>query len=92
MSSRSGTSLDAVSYAGIGVAAVGLGHFVVPQAFAPITAPVFPDDTKTWTYRNGATETAIGAALISPRTRKIGWAGLAAYVGFLGYRAVQSRR
>ncbi len=35
-------SLDAVSLIGGGLAAVGLTHFVKPELFAPITAPVFP--------------------------------------------------
>ena len=83
--------LDAVSLIGLGTAAVGVAHFVKPEAFAPITAPVFPEDTTTWTYRNGACETAIGLALVSPRTRRLGLAGLAGYVGFLGYRAVKSK-
>jgi len=65
-------SLDAVSLIGGGLAAVGLTHFVKPELFAPITAPVFPEDTTTWTYRNGACETAIGVALVSPRTRRLG--------------------
>ena len=84
-------SLDAVSLIGGGLVAVGLTHFVKPELFAPITAPVFPDDTTTWTYRNGACETAIGVALVSPRTRRLGLAGLAGYLGFLGYRAVQAK-
>ncbi|MEO9329570.1 hypothetical protein [Gordonia aurantiaca] len=84
-------SLDAISLIGAGTAAVGVAHFIKPEAFAPITAPVFPEDTTTWTHRNGACETAIGVALVSPRTRRIGVLGLAAYVGFLGYRAVKSK-
>ncbi|GAC54975.1 hypothetical protein [Gordonia amicalis] len=84
-------SLLAVSLIGGGLAAVGLTHFVKPEVFAPITAPVFPEDTTTWTYRNGACETAIGVALVSRRTRRPGLAGLAGYLGFLGYRAVQAK-
>ncbi len=52
---------------------------------------MFPEDTTTWTYRNGACETAIGLALVSPPTRRLGLAGLAGYVGFLGYPAVKSK-
>ncbi|WP_055477165.1 hypothetical protein [Gordonia sp. HS-NH1] len=85
-------SLDKVSLVGGGLAAMGLAHFVAPQAFAPITEPVFPDDTTTWTYRNGACETAIGAALVSKRTRRLGLVALAGYVGFLGYRAALAKK
>ncbi|EON31456.1 membrane protein [Gordonia terrae C-6] len=90
MATRKG-SLDAVSLLGGGLAATGVAHFVAPQVFASITAPVFPDDTTTWTYRNGASETAIGLALVLPRTRRLGLIGLAGYLGFLGYRAALAR-
>ncbi|MFC9979190.1 hypothetical protein [Gordonia sp. NPDC127522] len=91
MATRKG-SLDAVSLLGGGLAATGVAHFIKPEIFAPITEPVFPDDTTTWTYRNGACETAIGLALVSPRTRRLGLAGLAGYVGFLGYRAAIAKK
>lgn len=72
---------------GLGLAAVGIAHFVAPKAFVPITKDVFPDDTQTWIYRNGASETAIGAAISCPKTRKLGFAGLVAYAAWLGSRA-----
>ncbi|MBD0862802.1 hypothetical protein IA539_16550 [Gordonia sp. zg691] len=90
MAARTG-SLDIVSLVGGGLAAVGLTHFAKPELFAPITAPIFPDDTTSWTYRNGACETAIGLALVSPRTRKFGLVGLGGYLGFLSYRAVLAK-
>ncbi|WP_315772960.1 hypothetical protein [Rhodococcoides kroppenstedtii] len=80
-------SITLPAVAGVALAATGAAHFVAPDAFRPITAPVFPDDTRTWTYRNGASELAIGTAIAIPATRKIGLVGLAVYVGFLGFRA-----
>lgn len=69
---------------GMGLAATGAAHFVVPEAFEGITKLPFPDDTRTWISRNGATELAVGAAIAYPKTRKIGLIGLGAYVLWLG--------
>ena len=80
-------SITLPTVAGVALAATGAAHFVAPDAFRPITEPVFPDDTRTWTYRNGASELAIGTAIAIPATRKIGLVGLAVYVGFLGFCA-----
>lgn len=75
---------------GIGLAATGAAHFVVPEAFEGITKLPFPKDTKDWISRNGATELAVGAAIAYPRTRKIGLVGLGAYVGWLGYNIARN--
>ena len=69
---------------GIGLAATGAAHFVVPEAFEGITKLPFPKDTRSWISRNGATELAVGAAIAYPQTRKIGLIGLGAYVLWLG--------
>ena len=79
-------SITVPTIAGIGLAATGAAHFVVPDAFRPITEPAFPKDTRTWTYRNGASELVIGTAIAVPATRKVGLVALAGYVGFLAYR------
>lgn len=76
---------------GMLIAGTGLAHFAAPRVFEPITAPLFPEDTRTWVYRNGATELALGAALAKGRTRKAGIAGLTAYVVWLAGRAVANR-
>ncbi|MGI8678878.1 MAG: hypothetical protein ACR2LX_09360 [Jatrophihabitans sp.] len=72
------------------LAASGAAHFVVPDAFAEITKPVFPDDTAAWVQRNGASEAAIGVAMMLRPTRKLGKLGLLGYVGWLGYSAAQN--
>ncbi|WP_375484178.1 hypothetical protein [uncultured Jatrophihabitans sp.] len=75
---------------GFVVAATGAAHFVAPEAFASITEAAFPDDTATWVLRNGATETAVGLAMMAPPTRKLGVAALLGYVGWLGYRVANA--
>lgn len=75
---------------GLGVAGTGLAHFVVPQAFESITKLAFPENTREWTYANGASETLIGLALSNSRSRVYGLIGVVAYVGFLGRRVVQA--
>ena len=77
--------------AGVGLAATGIAHFVAPQAFLGITRGPFPADTDTWVLRNGACETVVGAAIAVPRTRTLGYVGLAAYVGWLGLNAAKHR-
>ncbi|GGF95424.1 hypothetical protein GCM10007304_06600 [Rhodococcoides trifolii] len=84
-------SSTAPTVLGIGLAATGAAHFVAPDAFAGITSAAFPKDVRTWTYRNGATELAVGTAIAIPQTRKLGFVALAGYVGFLGYRAYTAR-
>lgn len=69
---------------GIGLAATGAAHFVVPEAFEGITKLPFPKDTRAWISRNGATELAVGVAIANPKTRKFGLVGLGVYVAWLG--------
>lgn len=71
---------------GLGIAGTGVAHFIAPGVFEPITKPAFPENTREWTYANGATETLIGLAIANRATRLLGAAGLVGYVGFLGSR------
>lgn len=75
---------------GFVLAATGAAHFVVPDAFAEITKSAFPNDTADWVQRNGATETAIGVALMVPPTRTLGKLAFVGYLGWLGYNAVNA--
>ncbi|QKW08413.1 hypothetical protein HUT18_20600 [Streptomyces sp. NA04227] len=77
--------------AGVAVAATGAAHFVVPGAFEALTVRLFPTDTRTWIRRNGTTELVLGTAVAVPRTRAFGAVGLAAYAGWLAFRAVKQR-
>jgi uncharacterized membrane protein len=76
--------------AGLGIAATGIAHFIAPSAFEAITKPAFPKDTDKWIMRNGASETAIGTLITLRPTRRLGFAALAAYVGWLGFNGAKS--
>lgn len=78
--------------AGAALAAVGLAHFARPQAFDSITAAAFPDNVRRHTYVNGGIETALGAGLAVPKTRKFALAGLVGYLAYLVASAVRARR
>jgi uncharacterized membrane protein len=71
------------------IAASGVSHFVVPDVYEGITKSVFPENTSDWVMRDGACETAIGAAMMLRPTRKLGVLGLLGYVGWLGYNAAK---
>jgi uncharacterized membrane protein len=73
------------------VAALGVAHFAAPDKFEEVTKVAFPDDTADWVVRNGATETAIGLAMMLRPTRKLGVLGLLGYTGWLGYNAVNAQ-
>ncbi|KDF00443.1 membrane protein [Mycolicibacterium aromaticivorans JS19b1 = JCM 16368] len=76
---------------GLVVAATGLSHFVRPELFESATMSAFPDNTLQHTYIDGGIETAIGLALIAPKTRKLAVAGLLAYGAYLGANIVRNR-
>lgn len=76
---------------GLALAATGAAHFAVPETFEQVSKPVFPDDTREWVMRNGATEVALGLALLPKRTRKLGVVGLLGYTGWLVSRATGRR-
>ena len=76
---------------GFVLAATGVAHFVVPDAFEGLTKAAFPQNTAEWITRNGATETAIGTAMMLGPTRKLGVLGLLGYVGWLGYNAANAQ-
>lgn len=76
---------------GLLVAGLGAAHLAAPDAFTEITKVAFPENTKDWVMRNGATETAIGLAMSLNRTRKLGVLALLGYTGWLGYNAVNAQ-
>ncbi len=75
---------------GLLVAGVGAAHFAAPEAFEGITKSAFPNDTKDWVLRNGASEVAIGVAMMVPPTRRLGILALLGYTGWLGYNAANA--
>ncbi|MFW0792014.1 hypothetical protein [Gordonia sp. CPCC 205333] len=72
---------------GVGLATSGFAHFVAPGPFVAISRFVFPEDTDNWVKVNGASEAAIGLALLDSRTRTAGVIGLLVYCAYLGDRA-----
>ena len=76
---------------GVLVAATGVAHFAAPDFFEGVAKTAFPDDARTWVYRNGAAELALGLALIAKPTRKLGTLGLLGYMGFFVSRAAVNR-
>jgi uncharacterized membrane protein len=79
------------SISGLVLAAAGLSHFVKPQLYESITASAFPTNTRQHIYLNGGIETALGAGLLAPRTRRFAVAGVVGYIGYLILSAVRSR-
>ncbi|MCW2494824.1 hypothetical protein [Jatrophihabitans sp.] len=77
---------------GLGLAATGIAHFVAPDVFVGITKAAFPKDTVGWVKRNGATEAAVGLALVVPKTRRLGTLGLLGYLGWLGFNGASSAK
>lgn len=73
---------------GLALAGTGAAHFVAPAAFEPVSRKAFPDDTRRWVLRNGATEVAIGLAIAGSRTRTVGVVGFAAYGAWLAFRTL----
>jgi uncharacterized membrane protein len=80
-----------LTVAGLSLVAAGLGHFVAPQVFEPFTKPAFPRDTARHIKTNGGIETALGVALLVPRTRKLAAIGGLGYVAYLGANAARNR-
>ncbi|WP_179466370.1 hypothetical protein [Mycolicibacterium vinylchloridicum] len=80
-----------IKLTGVVVAVTGLSHFVRPELFESATKSAFPDNTLAHIYIDGGIETAIGLALVVPKTRKLALAGLLAYGAYLGANVARNR-
>jgi uncharacterized membrane protein len=80
-----------IKLTGVVVAVTGLSHFVRPALFESATKSAFPENTVAHTYIDGGIETAIGLALVAPKTRKLAVAGLLAYGAYLGVNVARNR-
>ncbi|HZQ31807.1 MAG TPA: hypothetical protein VFB19_08740 [Mycobacterium sp.] len=80
-----------ISLIGLGMAGIGLAHFVKPEAFEEITATAFPENTQQHLYMDGAAETALGLALAIPQTRRLAVIGLIGYGGYLAANVIKNR-
>jgi uncharacterized membrane protein len=72
------------------IALTGIAHFIAPQYFKDLTKVAFPEDTDDWILRNGAIETAVGTSIALKPTRKLGFVGLGAYVGWLAFNGAKN--
>ena len=81
----------AVRFAGLGIAGVGLSHFVRPQLFESITVSAFPRNTRQHIYINGGIETAIGLGLAAPKTRWLAVLGTVGYGAYLAGNVARNR-
>lgn len=77
--------------AGLGIAGVGIAHFVNPQLFDSITRQAFPRNTRQHIYIDGGIETAVGLGLAAPKTRKLAVLGLLGYGAYLAGNVARNR-
>jgi uncharacterized membrane protein len=81
----------ALKVVGIGLAGVGLAHFVRPQLFHSLTEQAFPRNTRQHLYIDGGVETALGLALAAPKTRRLALVGALGYGAYLAGNVARNR-
>lgn len=64
------------------LAGAGVTHFVFPAFYDAMIPEQLPGEARTWTHGSGVLELAVAAAVLTPRTRRVG--GLAAAALFAG--------
>lgn len=79
-------------FGGLGLAAMGVAHYITPQVFETITKPAFPRRTRQHVYINGGIETALGLGISAQKTRTLALVGSIGYLAYLGGAAVRSAR
>ncbi len=79
------------TFGGLGLAGVGLAHFVAPQLFDSMTRQAFPKNTRQHIYVDGGIETALGLGLAAPKTRKFALVGALGYVAYLAGNVARNR-
>lgn len=62
---------------------IGVAHFLVPRIFDPINRLGFLNHARTFTYINGAIETALGVLLLRAHTRRPVTVLSACYITYL---------
>lgn len=91
MPTRTGKHSRSAKLAGLGVAGIGLAHFVSPQMFDSLTRLPFPRNTRQHTYIDGGIETALGLCLAVPKTRKLAVVGTIGYGAYLAGNVARNR-
>lgn len=77
--------------AGLALAGMGLAHFARPKLFDSIAEPAFPRNTRQNVYINGTIETALGLALVAPKTRRLAAVGVIGYMAYLAGNFARNR-
>ncbi|ODQ88694.1 hypothetical protein [Mycolicibacterium flavescens] len=88
---ESGSGSRVATLAGLGLAGVGLSHFLKPELFESMTVQAFPRNTRQFIYVNGGIETAIGLGLAARKTRKLALLGTVGYLAYLAGNAARNR-
>ena len=91
MPTKTGKHSRSAKLAGLGVAGIGLAHFVSPQLFDSLTRLPFPRNTRQHTYIDGGIETALGLCLAVPKTRKLAVVGTIGYGAYLAGNVARNR-
>ena len=64
---------------GLAFGVLGPAHLLCPRAFEGITRLAFNGNIRRHTILNGTIESALGLAILKPRTRQAAYAATAAY-------------
>ncbi|KUH68578.1 hypothetical protein AU184_04290 [Mycolicibacterium novocastrense] len=88
---ESSSGSRAATLAGLGLAGVGLSHFVKPELFESMTVQAFPRNTRQFIYVNGGIETALGLGLAARKTRKLAVVGTLGYLAYLAGNVARNR-
>ncbi len=88
---ESSSGSRAATVAGLGVAGVGLAHFVKPELFESVTVQAFPRHTQQYIYVNGGIETALGLGLAARKTRRLALLGTLGYLAYLAGNVARNR-
>jgi uncharacterized membrane protein len=81
----------ALQLTGLGLAGIGLAHFVNPQMFDSLTRQAFPRNTRQHIYVDGGIETALGLGLAVEKTRKLALVGALGYGAYLAGNVARNR-
>jgi uncharacterized membrane protein len=86
------TELPLVRIAGVALSASGVAHLLRPSAFESVNRMAFRDNIRTHVLVNGSIETALGAALLSSRTRRAALVATAVYLSYFMANLVHRQR
>ena len=77
---------------GSALAASGVAHLLLPQAFEPVNRMAFKDNIRAHVLINGSIEAGLGLALLDSRTRRIALAVTAVYLTYFNASVLYRQR